>query len=236
MKKLRGRRRSDETRPNIYMPHAEFVGWMKRLLQLPHLKTKLNDAIIAGGKSEGIEEEKTEYEKEYDNVHRLKDYYLKRIFQAMADLTFFFEAISSYVELQDEFESDIKDLLGIRRVNPRTTNYAFMFGSLMYSIITSSRITDDFRLKLIHKLQVAIRAKLTTFKVLETDKTTARVFEDIDRVLAWTEMISLRVRDEYDFGTKVFREQANNNKPSRTFDFDAGKLLKIKPIKFLSPS
>lgn len=226
MSGTRGRRRKEDAKQKVYTPHAGFVGGMKRLLQLPHLKTKIHAATMRG---ENTDEVQTEYLKEYDSVHRLKDYYLKRIFQAMADLTFFFEAVSLNPELQDEFESDIKDLLGVKRLNPRTTNYAFMFAKLMFGIVMSSDKSNDFRLRLVHKLQEAIRARLTTLKVLETEKTTERVFDDIDKVLAWTEMISLRVPDEYDFGTtKLYEEQVKTNKPSRTFDFDAAKLLKYE--------
>ena len=97
----------------------------------------------------------------------------------MANLTYFFETISSYPELQNEFESDIKDLLGIRRTSPKITDYAFMFSSLINGITKSTyqrkssyQISDYFRLKLIHQLQEAVYAKLTYLKILETDKTT----------------------------------------------------------------
>jgi hypothetical protein len=105
-----------------------------------------------------------------------------------------------------------------------------MFAKLMFGIMSSNK-SNDFRLRLNHKLQEVIRARLETSKVLETDKATERVFDDIDKVLAWTELISFRVPDEYDIGTKLYEEQVKTNKPSRTFDFDAAKLLKSESKK-----
>ena len=50
------------------------------------------------------------------NLDRMKVYILnKHIFQAMANLTFFFESIAESPELQEVFEDDIKELLFWRK-------------------------------------------------------------------------------------------------------------------------
>jgi hypothetical protein len=51
----------------------------------------------------------------------------------MADLTFFFEAIALHPELQEIFENDIKNLLGVRHSGSQ--EYGFMFINLIRSIM-----------------------------------------------------------------------------------------------------
>jgi hypothetical protein len=247
MKKGPGRPTKNESEPSIYIPHEEFVGYMKRLLQLFATKREITDDMIAGGKITDVERKQKEYRKEYNDVHRLKDYYLKRIFQSMADLTFFFNAISTYPDLYNEFDDEIKDLLGIKRVNPRGDNYAFMFMSLVAGMISVNRIDDDFRLRLTQRLQDLIWFKISGLKILDTPRSTGMIFDDIGRAQAWIEMVASRVKDEYDWdiitqgikgltkekygGTeterqKAFEQDVFQKRPARTFTFDTEELFK----------
>ena len=133
----------------------------------------------------------------------------KIIFPAMANLTFFFEAVSTIEELN--FVSDIMELFGIRRDDPRTydghnaRSYAFMFKELMRGMISIGEMGDDgksgrvdFRLRLIHELQTLIFHKILIQKILDSPKATSVVLGDISRAMAWTEMLASRVGDIYD--------------------------------------
>ena len=126
------------------------------------------------------------------------------IFPSMANLTYFFDAIEKDPNLQDTFSSDVKDLLGVRRLMPTPSNYAFMFTSLVEGIIGLSGRSEDFTLRLTHKLQEIIYQKAQhTSKdgsyILETKDASFRIFEDIQRALVWTGLVASRVKDEYDF-------------------------------------
>ena len=96
------------------------------------------------------------------------------IFPAMADLTFFFEAIAEYPELQETFANDLKDLLGIRRYDPDKTEYGYMLQSLIGAILilgnestiiifTLITKTVESRFKLLHKLQRLIWYKFSPY-------------------------------------------------------------------------
>jgi hypothetical protein len=80
----------------------------------------------------------------------------------MANLVFFFEAMTISSELKGTFESDIRELFGIRRNNPSFDNYGFMFKILLRSIFHSNLglSQNDFRFKLLHELQEIIYYKL----------------------------------------------------------------------------
>lgn len=249
MKKRLGRPAKDETEPEIYMPHEEFRGYMLKLLQTHKLKERLQDPKLAGEKRRELQ---IEYEKKYNQVHHMKDYYLQNIvFPAMANLLFFFEAVSNNPNLFTEFEDQIKDLLGIRRLNPRAFNYATSFISLIEGMIVTTSKNEDFRVRLMQKLGDLIWLKVTNMKILETPKTTGRVLQDIGLGLAWLEMLASRVSDEYDlsllsprYGTykteeeadtdmkriqkktlEDFEKHARENSPSRTFNFNTEQLL-----------
>jgi hypothetical protein len=174
--------------PKIYMPHSEFTGHMRDLL---HFLRQEQNYLVAG-----------DAEKER-NLRRMKNHYLDRVFQAMADLNLFFQAVSKYPELQDEFEQDIKDLLGIRRTRPRNYNYAHVFVSLVHAMISTKRTygDNDFRIKLIYELQKLLASKTQelTGKILKSADTLRHVNEEIGYSVAWSETIASSIKDEYDF-------------------------------------
>lgn len=122
------------------------------------------------------------------------------IFPSMANLAYFFNRIVNS-EYFGDFESDIKDLLGVRRLHPNSENYAFMFAELVAAMITvgPNSIMPNFRLKLLHTLQNLIFRKIMNQVEFETENAKGAVLEDIERSKVWTEMIASRVKDEYDF-------------------------------------
>ena len=71
------------------------------------------------------------------------------LFQAMADITFFFSIVNFYPEIQKIFDDDIKEILGVKRVNPKNTPYGFMFIALVAGMLLNQFKTGkDFRLRL----------------------------------------------------------------------------------------
>jgi hypothetical protein len=141
------------------------------------------------------------------------------IFQAMADLTFFFEAIASHQELQEILDFDIKDLLGVRYIG--SSEYGFMFVKLLRSILivkdaqsnqTPTDMRDDFRLKLNNIMQGIVLDKVRPFLPNAFKNSTAEhvVWDDLARAWGWTQMLATN------------REYGD---PHRTFDFNSSKLL-----------
>ena len=53
----------------------------------------------------------------------------------MANLLFFFECISKYPVLEELFEDDIQDLLGIRRSDPQQQIIGHIVSRLLYWIL-----------------------------------------------------------------------------------------------------
>lgn len=123
------------------------------------------------------------------------------IFPSMANLVFFFEATSENQELAEVFESDMLDLLGIKRPNPRSeyNRYAFIFENLVSGILQMNSRKDDFRLRLIDILQELIFLKVSSLKIFDTQKSTSMVTNDLQRAKAWTELLGSRIKDVYDW-------------------------------------
>lgn len=216
-----------------YMPHPEFVEHMKDLLRI-YKKPK---EVSAG---------------EEGNIRRMKNYYLPLIFQAMADLSFFFEATAQNPELRKEYQLPIMELLGVKRLNPRKNLHGFMFRNLVSGMLAIGDNEDDFRLRFVHYLEELIWYKVQGLRILGTDKPSSlasqrastRIIDEIGRPMVWTELLASRVPDVYRFdilrhgiedhekypygGTekqrnKAFEEDANRKKPERTFPFDTEK-------------
>jgi len=175
------------------------------------------------------------------------------IFPAMANITFFFDAISRYPELEPDFKVNIWDLLGVRRLNPKPNlvggNYAFMFETLIACMLSIGINADDFRVRLVHILEDLIWKKVTGLRILETLSSSSRVLQEIGKPSAWTELLASRINDVYDFsilnhgikdlekfpygGTeeerlKAFEKNVSERLPRRTFTYDTNKLMEWK--------
>jgi hypothetical protein len=220
-----------------YVPNNDLVNFLRTQL---HRKKE----IEAGRDS--LEEDKVKRNNKKD---RLKVYYLdKHIFQAMANLAFFFEAIAKHPELEKIYEDDIKDLLGIRRKklfdkSMRKPLCGFMFYNLLHNILKicdpsrRKEIVKDFRLILNHRAEEIVRKKVSASipsgydskkggKIIQlVDDEENRVYNnilgDFDRVLGWTAMLK----------SDIDKSQDVEEKPHRTFNFNTEELLGIKKEK-----
>ncbi len=230
MTKQPSRRKKLDIHKRDYTPHEGLINHMKDFLHMYQ-----NPEDVSAG--------------EENNIRHMKNYYLPLLFQAMADLTFFFESISVYPELRQEFKLQTMDLLGVRRDNPRNhkNHYGFMFENLIGGMLTIGSSEDDFRVRLIHILEGLIWLKVSGLNIFGTLNTSSRVLEDIGRPIAWTEMLASKIDDVYDFdilnhglkdqekypygGTerqrnKAFDDDAFQKRPARTFTFNTEELLK----------
>jgi hypothetical protein len=127
----------------------------------------------------------------------------RHIFPSMANLIFFFKSISRYPELEEVFENDIKDLLGVRRGDPEQDDYGFIFSQLLRSILLIEEeihseqfeeVADrkDFRLQLNQILQeiVSFKVDISLKNVFKNEKERRIVMDDFNRVELWTRMLS----------------------------------------------
>ena len=78
------------------------------------------------------------------------------------------------------------DLLGVRRLNPMPQriggNYAFMFDTLVGSMLNLGSHENDYTIRLVSILVELIRLKLYGPKILDTNSTTGIVPGDIAHV------------------------------------------------------
>ena len=78
----------------------------------------------------------------------------------MADITFFFNAIGTHPNIQKVFDDDIKEILGVKRMDPKNTPYGFMFIMLVAGMLSVQFKTGkDFRLRLNELLHYIIQSK-----------------------------------------------------------------------------
>ena len=126
--------------------------------------------------------------------------------------------------MQSIFENDIKDLLGIRRVNPQPGNYGFIVFNLLHAILLvgegpyldTRRRNKDFRLRLNQLLQEVVWAKfdVSLSDVFGNSSAQWSVTEDFNKVWGWTRMVTEGVED--------FAE--DKTPPHRIIEFDTAHL------------
>jgi hypothetical protein len=115
-----------------YIPSEKLVNHLKEQLQ------RLKEIELDKESEDDTKRERRR--NNYENLNRMKVYYLDPIFQAMADLKFFFAVIAKYPALERYFGDDIMDLLGVRRKKPsdeskRGPSCGFVFYDLLNDIL-----------------------------------------------------------------------------------------------------
>lgn len=208
---------AEEIEPRHFGPSTELRDYMSKRLQI----SKQMDQIDAAG-----EEIPNEIYASNKSLSTKKVRILNGIiFQAMADLTYFFGCIAEHPELRDIFDSDIKDLLGLR-YNPRKSQRpGYVFSRLIRSILILDKKLEfdqedvkrkrgdelnDYRLILTDLLQQAVQDKIQRplSNVMNAQEAINNVSNDFSRVRGWTIMVKHRV--DQDIANEV---------PHRTFDF-----------------
>lgn len=148
--------------------------------------------------NENITTEKQEYEEHKRREHKRYldtkkvDLLNNYIFQSMAYLTYFFKYVSTYKTLNEIFENDIKDLLGMRVNDPEYDEYAFIFADLVSSILSTEFHKKGVRLGLIHILQEIIKENVEEYvdSTQKNENIKNIILGDFDRVSAWTAIFS----------------------------------------------
>jgi hypothetical protein len=257
-------RKIEQDDVTCYMPSEKLVNHLKQ--QLHRIKQ------IESGREpeEGARGERKRRRNKNENLNRMKFHYLDSLFQAMADLKFFFEVIAKQPQLERYYGDDIMDLLGIRRKEPsngKTEPCGFVFYDLLSAILKVGEFSSnrnkgmqakvevrpedkvkarakaeaeakanveaeaDFRLILNHLAEKIVRKKVSAslpsgyasmnagrefWLANEEDFNVHKVIlADLGRALAWTRMLASRIGNSPE----------HDEKPHRTFDFDAENLL-----------
>ena len=112
---------------NCFTPNDRLINFLNKRLQLE--KTKLE---VKNGNRKNLlpEEEKSDVSLRTDKNRILNNI----IFPSMSNLTYFFQFIASNSELQEIFDDDIKDLLGLRRENKKMKE-GYMFENLLTGML-----------------------------------------------------------------------------------------------------
>ena len=204
-----------------FRPSEELISYLRERLKL----SRQMDMIDAAGEVFSAEINAQDRSLRTKKVRVLDDI----IFQAMADLTFFFESIVAHSELRVVFDSDIKELLGVRREGSQ--EYGYMLRRLLRSILIIEEVRDigevrdrdrlhnkqnDYRLRLNHILQGIVFDKMRpyivdTFHLYEAQHI---LKDDFRRAWGWTGTLSYGI------------EERNEGTPHRTFQYDFNELLR----------
>lgn len=218
-----------------YVPDAHIVKYMRRRLQQ-------FDSIQKLGAEEKVPEK---LEKEEGALSTDKFRILPKIFQAMVDITFFFGVMNAHPEIQKIFESDIKEILGVKRRDPKNTPYAFMFHILVSGMLLAQYPTGkDFRLRLNEQLQHLVWDKMTLYltDIFESIASHNMITQDFNRVFGWTEMLmfAMKEKDEYRIPGVVTMSGTRTKsgvRPTREEKklIDEGETIYLKDIKRNSP-
>ena len=172
----------------------------------------MNDIRAGGREKKHSDEEKKVIKSQNRGLGTTKVRRLDEIvFPAMANLIYFFKMVSEHPELQKTFEDDIKDLLGVRRYNPKSYNYGYVFSHLIAYILmikTSGKPLkeDDFRLKLVQVLQgiVFLGFQQTLPDILKDRERFDMMLTDVSKAAAWVRALADHVEDEKISPHRVF--------------------------------
>jgi len=216
--------RKTESTKNYYIKtYDNGLVKQKRFRINPTLATYFKEKIAIARENENLRDSggkpSMEFDKRVNTNTRMKTHILdKIIFPSMANLMCFFFAIAKNYQLRLLFDDDIKELLGIKRNEPNSTSYAFMFEYLIHTMLiwglNESQIPDyhiendkvkdndkkNFRIRLIHILQSIADTNIQflnhhylPYSMYSSDL----IRQDIRRALAWTGMLAGNADDEY---------------------------------------
>jgi hypothetical protein len=193
----------DDIVSRSYIPNRFLIEFMR--LRLQREKDKRDPETTAEAFSD-------KDKRKIRNLDRMKVYILnKHIFQAMANLTFFFESIAESPELQEVFEDDIKELLFWRKkkidkvqsenkkplaIDQTQAVFTRLIDAML--IWNERKDPNNFRLGLIYILQNIIFQKINNLALTEFGDTIANniVQADMGRVWAWTKLYAGRVEKD----------------------------------------
>ena len=159
------------------------------------------------------------------NLNRRKITFLEKIFQSMADLTYFLEQVAINPKLEESFRTDLQDLFDMRPESDAKQLHPYygediagikLKETTFTRLIFASILPDDdefleYRLRMMHTLQSIVYAK-TKFAMEANfgayNQVTKSCLSDLSNAVGWTAMIGKHEIDpEYE--------------PKRLLDFSA---------------
>jgi hypothetical protein len=196
--------KTDAKRPKYYSPSKDLTEFVAERLQSERISIERTRA------GEELTDSET---KVLRKLATRKTRILDKVFQQMADLTFFFESIAAYKELQDLFENDLSDLIGLKQEtqtsNALSHNQRYpiffqpdAFRRLVGAVLAVNNDADEsFRLSLPYEMQELIHKKMDrvmptgiTFEIAQI------MLSDMKRAMAWTKLYASGVKDDDNLG------------------------------------
>lgn len=183
-----------------YVPSEDITRFFAERLRLERL-TLLKEAA------------ETKLSKDEDRLLRrlrtAKSRLLDKVSQEIVDLVFFFESIAAHKELQDIFENDLKELLGVKEYLLVATDpldgreyrpyfHPETFKRLVSAILTIYAGNDNsYRLVLTDSLQELINDKLRNQKRPDmTEEISNIMLSDIQRAQVWTKLYASGIKKD----------------------------------------
>lgn len=146
------------------------------------------------------------------NLNRMKVHILDKIFQSMADLTYFLEQIAVHPKLEESFRKDLQDLFDMRPASEVKQIHPYFgvhmegirlqetaFTRLIFaSILPNDEQFLEYRLRMMHTLQSIVYAK-TKFTMDANygvyHQATKSSLNDLANAVGWTATIGKREED-----------------------------------------
>ena len=167
------------------------------------------------------------FEKKINRNNRMKVHILDTvIFPSMANLLYFFWQVSLDYKFRDLFDDDIKELFGVKRNDPFSNTYGYVFASLIDNMLVwgltgnsgrdyyseYERIKDtmkgNFRIRLLHILQSIIQKHmqfLSNHYLTYTMYSSELMRPDLIRALVWTAQFATNSNEEYDLSLDLVK-------------------------------
>jgi len=192
-----------------YIPDETLVAFFQDWL---HIHQKRDKLTKEGSELSDIDKKKLR------ELDRRKVYILDNIiFPSLANLTYFFEAMSSSVRLNNAFEDELKEILDSRKAKEqarfggggtrfqsgvyRENNLVRLLNGMLeipMKNYSDEQQVDDFRLGLIHQILNIIGDKMDI--LLDHEYSSSQIwmsfYNDYKRMLGWSALLARSVKDE----------------------------------------
>jgi hypothetical protein len=139
--------------------------------------------------------------RKYQALKKRKGDVLDKVYESMANLVFFFEAVNSNVMLDAEFRKEMIELVGLNHLFEDQPNVKVLTNALLLSPNVEEDIATDYRYRIGYLMYRQI-SQIFEHLVQEefTSDTRAIVLSDLKRARAWIASLAdkVNIREEVD--------------------------------------
>ena len=176
-----------------YQPTQRLVKILQERLQIEQRKDKLT---LAGEELSPEEKQHLRYLQK-ETVRILNEI----VFPSMANILYFTEMIAANKELQEIFDDDLKDLLGIRfEQKYRHKSFSPVIRRFLDALLTWNKKVDygNFRYQIFEIIQYSMLQKIMSLSMDEFGMNIANniVQNDFGRTWMWGELLAKRVEED----------------------------------------